>query len=60
MTRKRKNALWRLLALLFAFSLVAAACGDDDDSTDAGSDDSTEEESSDDSMEEEGSDDAGH
>ena len=33
-----KRRLWRLLALLFAFSLVAAACGDSDDgdSTTAG------------------------
>jgi branched-chain amino acid transport system substrate-binding protein len=28
--------LLRLLAILFAFALVAAACGDDDDATDAG------------------------
>ena len=27
----RRNPLWRLLALLFALTLVAAACGDDDD-----------------------------
>jgi ABC-type branched-subunit amino acid transport system substrate-binding protein len=27
----RRNPLWRLLALLFAVSLVAAACGDDDE-----------------------------
>jgi neutral amino acid transport system substrate-binding protein len=35
----RRNPLWRLLALLFAITLVAAACGDDDDddeSADAG------------------------
>ncbi len=28
--------LWRLLALLLAFALIAAACGDDDDDTEAG------------------------
>ena len=27
----RRKGLWRLLALLFAFTLIAAACGDDDD-----------------------------
>jgi neutral amino acid transport system substrate-binding protein len=27
----RRNPLWRLLALLFALTLIAAACGDDDD-----------------------------
>ncbi|HEX7131720.1 MAG TPA: ABC transporter substrate-binding protein [Iamia sp.] len=31
-----KRVLMRLFALLFAFVLVAAACGDDDDSTDSG------------------------
>ncbi|WP_419863990.1 ABC transporter substrate-binding protein [Candidatus Poriferisodalis sp.] len=31
-----KRRMWRLLALLFAFSLVAAACGGDDDADDAG------------------------
>ncbi len=30
-----KRRMWRLLALLFAFSLVAAACGGGDDDTDA-------------------------
>ncbi len=30
-----KSRLWRLLALLFAFSLIAAACGGDSDDTDA-------------------------
>ena len=35
----RQNPLWRLLALLFALTLIAAACGDDDDdSADAGDD----------------------
>ncbi|MDE0498688.1 MAG: sugar ABC transporter substrate-binding protein [Acidimicrobiaceae bacterium] len=29
------KALWRLLAVLFAFSIVAAACGDDDGDDDA-------------------------
>ena len=35
-----KRRIWRLLALLFAFSLVAAACGSDDDGggADAGAD----------------------
>lgn len=35
---KTRSTLWRLLAVLFAFALVAAACGDDDDSADAGDD----------------------
>ena len=42
-----KNRLWRLLAVIFAFTLIAAACGDDDTdnagdgtSDDGGSDDS--------------------
>ena len=30
---KTTSRLWRMLALLFAFSLLAAACGDDDDTT---------------------------
>ena len=34
--------LLRALALLFAFTLVAAACGDDDADTEAGGDDGTE------------------
>ena len=29
----RNRRLFRLLAILFAFTLVAAACGDDDDSS---------------------------
>ncbi len=33
-----KSKLWRLLAVLFVFTLIAAACGDDDDTT-AGGDD---------------------
>ena len=48
--------LWRLLAVLLAFTLVTAACGDDDDEgTDAGSDSSSESdsESTDDDMAEE-------
>ena len=41
---KTRNRWLRLLALVFAFALVAAACGDSDsDTTDAGSDDSGEE-----------------
>ncbi|HYD11175.1 MAG TPA: ABC transporter substrate-binding protein [Acidimicrobiales bacterium] len=40
----RRNPLWRLLALLFALSLVAAACGDDDDDpSDEAATDETEE-----------------
>lgn len=39
MSANRKFALWRVLAVLLAFSLFAAACGDDDDS--AGSDSAT-------------------
>lgn len=31
----RRNPLWRLLAVLFAVALVAAACGDDDDGDEA-------------------------
>ena len=31
-----KRRMWRLLALLFAFSLVAAACGGDDDADEGG------------------------
>ena len=38
----RRNPLWRLLALLFALSLVAAACGDDDDDEEATGDDTEE------------------
>ncbi|MBK5223442.1 MAG: ABC transporter substrate-binding protein [Acidimicrobiia bacterium] len=34
----RNSRLWRVLALLMAFSLVAAACGDDDGDTADGSD----------------------
>jgi peptide/nickel transport system substrate-binding protein len=30
----RRSRLWRILALLLAFGLVAAACGDDDDAAD--------------------------
>ena len=47
---RRKSRLLKLLAILFAFTLIAAACGDDDDdgattgqpdaSDDSGSDDS--------------------
>ncbi len=48
-----KKNLWRLLALLMAFGLVAAACGDgDDEETDAGS---SEEEEGGDSEESSGS-----
>ena len=35
-----KSMLFKLLAVLFAFTLVAAACGGDDDDTSAGGDDS--------------------
>ena len=45
-----------LIALLAVFGLVAAACGDDDSSTDAGAD-AAAEESSDDAATEESSDD---
>lgn len=39
-----KQSLLRLLAVLFAFALIAAACGDDDDDGEVGTaDDSTEE-----------------
>jgi ABC-type branched-subunit amino acid transport system substrate-binding protein len=43
----RRNPLWRLLALLFALALVAAACGDDDDEPEA-TDDTTEDTAEDD------------
>ena len=33
----RRSPLWKLLALLFALALVAAACGDDEDDGDEGS-----------------------
>ncbi len=54
-----QSAFVRLLAVIFAFALVAAACGSDssDTSTDAASDDTSSEESTDDAMEEESSDD---
>jgi peptide/nickel transport system substrate-binding protein len=32
----RARAVWRLLALLFAIAMIAAACGDDDDDDDDG------------------------
>ncbi|MCO8125603.1 ABC transporter substrate-binding protein [Acidimicrobiia bacterium EGI L10123] len=38
----RASRLWRIFAMLLALSLVAAACGDDDDDTDAATDDTTE------------------
>ncbi len=48
------NKLIKLLALVFAFALIAAACGDsDDDTTDAGSEagaESSDDETSDDEM----------
>ncbi len=37
-----KGRLWRLLALFFAFTLVAAACGDDSGDDDTAGDDTTE------------------
>ena len=37
----RNRRLFRLLAILFAFTLVAAACGDDDDSSSGSSSDSS-------------------
>ena len=48
-----RRRLWQFLAVLFAFSLVAAACGDDEETTtdDAGSEDTS---GSDDEMAEEG------
>ena len=33
-----RRRLWLFLSVLFAFTLVAAACGDDDDSADTGDD----------------------
>ena len=53
-----RGAHWRLLfALLAAFALIAAACGDDDDDAQSGDADPTEEPSGDDSAGEEPSDD---
>ncbi|HAB57967.1 MAG TPA: proline/glycine betaine ABC transporter substrate-binding protein ProX [Acidimicrobiaceae bacterium] len=51
-----------LIALLAVFGLVAAACGDDDSSTDAGTDDAAEESSSaaDDAADDDHSDDDDH
>jgi branched-chain amino acid transport system substrate-binding protein len=40
----RKRLLFRLLAMLAVFGLVAAACGDDDDAEDGSSEEGTEEE----------------
>jgi branched-chain amino acid transport system substrate-binding protein len=39
----RRNPLWRLLALIFAITIIGAACGgdDDDDSANAGKDETT-------------------
>ena len=48
-----KNRLLRLLALLFAFSLVAAACGGDDGDDDAGETQTTEAMAEDEDMAEE-------
>ncbi len=48
-----RRSLLKLLALLALFSLVAAACGDDDDATQASGDDTSE--SSDDSSGDDGS-----
>lgn len=39
---RTRSGLWRLLALILAFSLVAAACGDDDGDDEGGSTDTTE------------------
>lgn len=33
-TPKRTRPLWSLLAIIFSFALIAAACGDDDEATD--------------------------
>ncbi len=49
---------WRLLALLLALAMVAAACGSDDEDTDAGADDSAEE-STDDAADDEAEEDEG-
>ena len=50
------NKLWRLLALLFAFSLVAAACGggDDDESADGDSGSTDSGQSADDNADSDG------
>ena len=52
----KQSKLWRVLALLLAFGLVAAACGDSDD---AESGDTTEAESSDTTAADESDDDRG-
>lgn len=53
----RASRLWRIFAMLLALSLVAAACGDDDD-TDAATDDTTED-TADDGGEDDGGEDDG-
>ena len=37
-----KRTIWKLLAVLTAFTLIAAACGDDDDSADSSSADTSD------------------
>jgi NitT/TauT family transport system substrate-binding protein len=37
----KKSSLWRVLAVLLAFGLIAAACGDDDDAADRSFDETT-------------------
>ena len=54
----RASRLWRIFAMLLALSLVAAACGDDDDDTDAATDDTTED-TADDGGEDDGGEDDG-
>ncbi|MDE0134864.1 MAG: ABC transporter substrate-binding protein [Acidimicrobiaceae bacterium] len=44
---------WRVIAILFAFSLIAAACGGDDDADDGAAPDAAEETSTDDAAPEE-------
>ena len=43
----KKSKILQLLAVLFAFTLITAACGDDDDSSSSASSDSSASESAD-------------
>ena len=56
---QKTGTLWRLLAIVLALVLVAAACGDDDDSTDAAGDDASEPAAEEPAAEEPAADDGG-
>ncbi len=55
----KKSLVWRVLAMLFAFTLVAAACGSDDDSDSGSAADSGSGSSGDDDSGSSGGDDSG-